>query len=419
MKKSLPREYKLKYLTSSKALSAFLGRLEEEQTSTQGLTVRREKAMAAANGNASEYDDSLNSSYNSTQRERIAQATLMVALAVASLFGNGIVAFIVIMQQRLRSLSNILLANLACIDLVKSGVLIPLLTATIVTHPSDSPLKGQVACLILLSFSAFASTVTVLAYVTICLDRYIAVVHPIAYKQSWKSKTSIRSVFVLSPWVIAAVVVFPTHIASHIDVNIGEKTCTRYREKFLADTTTTAVSLSIFIVSLFALIVLYALLFNSVRELAKRRIQFVSAENSHRVEERVRKLEIHTAKTTAITVAAYVFLWLLYMVVTLLRYQNYISFWLDFLSLFFQYTSGVINPFLYFARIKELREGLKRLFRPRDWRYTRSTSMTERTRRASSGVNLRSPMASHGGRYDEGSVAYSASGSGEDGPANV
>ena len=372
--------------------------------------------MAAQNGNVS---DDENTYYKSSQEERIIQATLMVALAIASLAGNGIVAFIVIMQQRLRSLSNILLANLACIDLVKSGVLIPLLTATIATHPSDSPLKGKVACLILMSFSAFAGTVTVLAYVVICTDRYIAVVHPVAYKQSWKSKTSIRSLFVLSPWVIAAVVVFPIYVVTHKDVDIGAETCTRYREKFLASTVTTAVSLSIFIVSLFALIVLYALLFNSVRELAKRRIQFVSAENSHRVEERVRKLEIHTAKTTAITVAAYVFLWILYMVVTLLRYQDFISFWLDFLSLFFQYTSGVINPFLYFARIKDLREGLKRVFKPRDWRYTRSTSMTERSRRVSSGLNLRSPIASRDVRYDEGSAAASCTGSGEDGPSNV
>ena len=104
------------------------------------------------------------------------------------------------------------------------------------------------------------------------------------------------------------------------------------------------------------------------------------------------------------------------MVVTLLRYQDYISFWLDFLSLFFQYTSGVINPFLYFARIQELRDGLKRAIRPREWRYARSTSMTERNRRASSGVNLRSPIAS---RYDEGSVGGSGTGSREDGPANV
>jgi hypothetical protein len=373
--------------------------------------------MAAPNGNGSVHDNTSNSFYNSSKEERIIQASLMIILAIASLAGNGIVAFIVIMQQRLRSLSNILLANLACIDLVKSGVLIPLLTATIVTHPSDSPLKGQVACLILLSFSAFASTVTVLAYVTICTDRYIAVVHPIAYRQSWKSKTSIRSLFVLSPWFVAAIVVFPIYIGSHIDVNIGQETCTRYRAEFLANTTTTAVSLSIFIVSLFALIVLYALLFNSVRELAKRRIQFVSAENSHRVEERVRKLEIHTAKTTAITVAAYVFLWILYMIVTLLRYQDYISFWLDFLSLFFQYTSGVINPFLYFARIKELRDGLKRLIRPRDWRYARTTSMTERSRR--SGINLRSPIASNDVKYDEGSAVGSGTGSAEDGPANV
>ena len=373
--------------------------------------------MSAQNGNNSEFDNTSNAFYNSSKEERIIQATLMVVLAVASLAGNGIVAFIVILQQRLRTLSNILLANLACIDLVKSGVLIPLLTATIVTHPSDSPLKGKQVCLILLSFSAFAGTVTVLAYVTICLDRYIAIVHPVAYKQSWKSKTSIRSLFVLSPWLIAAIVVFPIYIGSHIDVNIGEETCTRYRAEFLANTTTTAVSLTIFIVSLFALIVLYALLFNSVRELAKRRIQFVSAENSHRVEERVRKLEIHTAKTTAITVAAYVFLWILYMVVTLLRSQNYRSFWLDFLSLFFQYTSGVINPFLYFARIKELREGAKRIIRPRDWRYMRSASMTERSRRISSGANLRSPIAAH--RYDEGSVAGSGVQSGEDGPANL
>ena len=372
--------------------------------------------MAVPNGNSSEYDGNSNTVYKSSKEERIIQATLMIALAIASLAGNGIVAFIVIMQQRLRSLSNILLANLACIDLVKSGVLIPLLTATIVTHPSDSPLKGQVACLILLSFSAFAGTVTVLAYVTICIDRYIAIVHPVAYKQSWKSKTSIRSLFVLSPWIIAAIVVFPIYIGSHFDVDLGDKTCTQYRAQFLENTTTTAVSLSIFIVSLFALIVLYALLFNSVRELAKRRIQFVSAENSHRVEERVRKLEIHTAKTTAITVAAYVFLWIIYMVVTLLRYQNFKSFWLDFFSLFFQYTSGVINPLLYFARIKELREGLKRVMRPRDWRYTRSISVTERSRRASTGVNLRSPIAS---RYDEGSVAGSGTGSREDGPVNV
>ncbi|XP_046850890.1 histamine H2 receptor-like [Xenia sp. Carnegie-2017] len=372
--------------------------------------------MAYPNGNSTNLEDY----YNSTSGERVVQAFLMIVLALLSLAGNGIVAFIVILQQRLRSLSNILLANLACVDLVKSGILIPLLTATIITHPSESPLKGRVVCLILLSFSAFVGTVTVLAYVIICMDRYIAVVHPIAYKQSWKSKTYVRCLFVVSPWAITAIIVFPTYIATHINEDIGDQTCTRYRAKYLTRTTTTVTSLCIFIVSLFALIVLYALIFKSVRQLAKRRIQFVSAENSHRVEERARKLEINTAKTTAITVAAYIFLWILYMIVILLRYRNYKSFWLDFLSLFFQYTSGVINPFLYFARIKELREGLKRVLRPRDWRYTRSASMTERSRRVSSGINLRSPIANRDVRCDESSVIYSCSGnSKEDKQVNV
>lgn len=327
----------------------------------------------------------------------------MIALAIASLLGNGIVASIVVMRERLRSLSNILLANLAFIDLLKSGVLIPLLTSTMVTTPEDSPLKGQVSCLTLLSFSAFAATVTTLAYVTIAIDRFIAVVHPVSYKQPWKSRTAIRCLFVMSPWVIAACVVFPIYIGSHIDLDIGEKSCSMYRAEFMGNTTTTVVSLSIFVVSLFALIILYALLFNSLRKLAKRRIQFVSTENSQRVEERVRKMEIHTAKTTAMTVAAYIFLWILYMVATLLRYQDYRSFWLDFLSLFIQYTSGVINPLLYFARIRQFHEELLRLCHPRRRRYARPTSVTERSRRISSAVNLRSPVGSNDVKADEGS----------------
>lgn len=348
--------------------------------------------MASDNGNNSTRDN-----YQSTKEEIAIQAMLMVALAIACLLGNGIVACIVIMREKLRSLSNILLANLAFIDLLKSGILIPLLTSTMLLTSEDSPLKGRVACLILLSFSAFAATVSMLAYVTIAIDRFIAVVHPVTYKQPWKSRTSVRCVFVMSPWVIAALVVFPIYITSHIDVRLGDVACSRYRGEFMGNETTTAVSLSIFVVSLFTLIVLYALLFISVRQLGNRRIQFVSTENSQRVEERVRKMEIHTAKTTAMTVAAYVFLWILYMVATLLRFQDYKSFWLDFLSLFFQYTSGLINPLLYFARIRQFKEELLRLCNPRRKRYARPSSITERSRRTSNEITkkLQSSNACH------------------------
>lgn len=346
--------------------------------------------MASDNGN----ENATDTYYKSSKEEVAIQSILMVALAIASLLGNGIVAYIVIMREKLRSLSNILLANLAFIDLLKSGILIPLLTSTMLLTPKDSPLKGRVACLILLSFSAFAATVSMLAYVTIAIDRYVAVVHPVTYKQPWKSRSSVRFGFVMSSWVIAACVVFPTYIMSHIDVDIGEKSCSRYRAEYMGNETTTAVSLSIFVVSLFTLIVLYALLFNSLRQLAKRRIQFVSTENSQRVEERVRKMEIHTAKTTAMTVVAYVFLWILYMVATLLRFQDYKSFWLDFLSLFFQYTSGLINPLLYFARIRQFKEELLRLFHPKR-RYARALSLsTERSRRTSVAAKLATPNAS-------------------------
>lgn len=347
--------------------------------------------MAFANGNSGNKSQS---SYKSSEEERIIQASLMVVLAIVSLLGNGVVAFIVIMRERLRTLSNILLANLASIDLVKSGILIPFLTSTMVITSEDSPLKGKIPCLILLCFSAFGATVSTLAYVTIAIDRYIAIVHPVTYKQPWKSRTSARCLFVLSPWVIAAGVVFPIYIGSHIQAENIDVSCSEYRAKFMGNPITTAVSLSIFALSLFALIILYALLFNSIRQLAKRRIQSASTENSQRVEERVRKMEIDIAKTTAMTVVAYIFLWSLYTVATLLRLQDYVSFWLDFLSLFLQYTSGVINPVLYFARIREFHEELLTLCQPRWRRYARPASTTERTRRISSTVNLRSPASS-------------------------
>lgn len=135
---------------------------------------------------------------------RAIKYTVYVFIFVFSVTGNTLVILTVILFQRLKTVPNIFIANLAACDLV----------TTISSIPFDLPAEelgywpyGEFMCKILWPLATFSSTSAVFTLLAISADRYGALLHPLNFRYKITRR---KCVFVICfVYFLAAVVVLP------------------------------------------------------------------------------------------------------------------------------------------------------------------------------------------------------------------
>ncbi|KFM73569.1 Neuropeptide Y receptor, partial [Stegodyphus mimosarum] len=150
---------------------------------------------------------------------------MYITVSVAAIGGNGMVVYIVLAYQRMRTVTNFFIINLAVGDILMACLCIPF------GFVSNLLLQywpfGAVMC-VLVSYaqvvSVFISAYTLIA---ISIDRYIAILYPLRPRMT---KLQAKLIIVLV-WIVALITPLPTAVLSELAVHpawSGENETTRY-----------------------------------------------------------------------------------------------------------------------------------------------------------------------------------------------
>lgn len=173
-----------------------------------------------------------NSSWESSGSVPKAVEALMyimyIVISVAAIGGNVIVCYIVFAYQRMRSVTNFFIANLAVGDILMASLCIPF------GFVSNLLLQywpfGAVMCVLVSYAQAVSVFISAYTLVAISFDRYIAILYPLRPRMTkFQAKLIIAVV-----WLVALLTPLPTAIMSKleqpqdwIDMNLTDRyTCT-------------------------------------------------------------------------------------------------------------------------------------------------------------------------------------------------
>nr|QRN45461.1 allatostatin-A receptor [Carausius morosus] len=157
---------------------------------------------------ADDEDDAAQASQMITQIVAVVVPILFGLIVLIGLFGNALVVIVVSVNQQMRSTTNLLIINLALADLLFIVFCVPF-TATDYMLPYWP--FGDVWCKIvqyLIVVTAYASVYTL---VLMSLDRFLAVVHPIASISVRTERNAVTAIGVT--WVVILLSSVPVYLS--------------------------------------------------------------------------------------------------------------------------------------------------------------------------------------------------------------
>ncbi|CAL8070718.1 unnamed protein product [Orchesella dallaii] len=119
-------------------------------------------------------------------------------------FGNLMVILVVTLHWRMRSITNFCLANLAFADLCVGVFCV---YQNIVTYLMDSWIFGEFMCKMYHFINSLSTTASVLILVVICIERYLAIIHPMTCKQMM-TLNRLR-ITIICVWILSAAISSP------------------------------------------------------------------------------------------------------------------------------------------------------------------------------------------------------------------
>ncbi|XP_013402794.1 RYamide receptor [Lingula anatina] len=136
---------------------------------------------------------------------------LYSAITVLAIGGNSLVCYVVLAYQRMRTVTNYFIVNLAVSDILMAVLCIPLtFVANILLNYWPF---GALLCPIVLYVQAVSVFLSAFTLVAISVDRYVAIIYPLR-----KRMTSKMAVIVIANiWFLSLVVPLPTAILSKVD----------------------------------------------------------------------------------------------------------------------------------------------------------------------------------------------------------
>lgn len=145
-----------------------------------------------------------------------------VCLFVVAASGNLTVFIALFRSRRIKSRVNLFIMHLSIADLIVAFIMLPLETAWNVTVSWQA---GDVACRIMMFFRAFGFYLSSSVLVTISLDRYFSIVHPLSLHDADRR----GKIMITLAWILSTVASLPqvgTYQKKYSTLFIIETVCT-------------------------------------------------------------------------------------------------------------------------------------------------------------------------------------------------
>lgn len=117
---------------------------------------------------------------------QFAYTVLEILVAIVAVVGNAMVILVFWKERRLRRRTNYYIVSLAMADLLVGLLGIPFAIMAAIGLPTNLH-----ACLFTLSLLIVLCTISIFCLVAVSVDRYWAILHPMAYSRNVRTKTAI------------------------------------------------------------------------------------------------------------------------------------------------------------------------------------------------------------------------------------
>uniref|UniRef100_A0A6E8V4B2 G_PROTEIN_RECEP_F1_2 domain-containing protein n=1 Tax=Anopheles coluzzii TaxID=1518534 RepID=A0A6E8V4B2_ANOCL len=266
-------------------------------------------------------------------------------IGITGLLGNALVVLVVLSNPQMRSTTNLLIINLAIADLLFVVFCIPF-TAT--DYVLASWPFGELWCKSVQYLIVVTAHASIYTLVLMSLDRFLAVVHPIASMVIRTERNTVLAITIL--WVLIITTGLPVSFAH------GINTC-GFLEK---DTPSAAFHIAFFLSSYVVPLILISVLYMwMLSRLWRSSVGGRSAE-SKKGKKRVTRLAV-------IVVAAFASLWFPIQVILVLKSvdvfkpDTHFKISLQIVSHVLAYTSSCINPLLYAFLSENFRKAFRKI----------------------------------------------------------
>ena len=264
--------------------------------------------------------------------EKISHILMIVVVMIGSIIGNSIICLLLIRFKTLRTVPNILIANLAVIDIINALTNMPLFIMWYICKVSY--LKGRSISWFIVTWYVLFMWLTTFNLTVLTMDRYGAIVHGIHY-HSWKTINKAK-VAVLLVWLLAAAYTYGMFTLG-LDIDLGDAPVLIYRKHYLKNFGRHFI-IPGYMVPFIIMLTMGFAIWRTVN-LHRRRIStFRSAGKQV-------KNDVKTAKTIGLTVVAFFCMGVFPML--LHNIAKIHGSWPHFLAFFLTHLNSMANPIIY------------------------------------------------------------------------
>lgn len=303
--------------------------------------------------------------FNETTASKVGKIVAYVFIMLISLTGNSAIALVILKTQRLRTTTNLLIANMAVSDLLMPLFAMPRMTTAVYFGANRWLIGGNFGlamCKLAPLFQDVSTAVSTQSLVLIAVDRFYHVFYPVK-----AAVISLRVVKVTLPfvWLIAFVVHAPYFYIYRIYIYNGEAYCLlNWSPPFVDDLQAQKVyfvllSILLFIIPLCAIAALYTAVIVRLK-----RQQFPGMHQSEKARKMREKRNRAILQLSVVIVMVFVICWTPFTTYGFLKFfrwdkphcgRHHTTFIVQFIA----HSISAINPFVYVLFSSSYRQGLK------------------------------------------------------------
>ena len=303
--------------------------------------------------------------FNETTASKAGKTVAYAVIMLISLTGNSAIALVILKTQRLRTTTNLLIANMAVSDLLMPLFAMPRMTTAVYFGANRWLIGGNFGlamCKLAPLFQDVSTAVSTQSLVLIAVDRFYHVFYPVK-----AAVISLRVVKVTLPfvWLIALVVHAPYFYIYRIYIYNGEAYCLlNWSPPFSDDMQAQKVyfvllSILLFIIPLCAIAALYTAVIVRLK-----RQQFPGMHQSENARKMREKRNRAILQLSVVIVMVFVICWTPFTTYAFLKFfrwdtpqcgRHHTTFIVQFIA----HSISAINPFVYVLFSSSYRQGLK------------------------------------------------------------